>query len=161
MKDKNRMEDLLIRFSIDKNDLNDSELICLKENRDYLKDSQALSESLNNLGKIAADLTPDPVRSVELKKKPVVFPSFPRLLAVSIVIIFVLIFINKEQTPVNLNNPADIKLIYQEIEKDRKFMTEIDKLIDSSALSEVFPDIGEAEINYDFSDEFMESIVSI
>lgn len=159
---KENMDDLLIRSIIDKKDLTKSELICLEQNQKAFNQSETLLVELNKIGKMAVEFAPEPIKKIDLEIKPLCSVYFRPILAGSFALLLLLfVFTRQIDIPDSFNKQPAPDLVYQEMEKDIKFMTEIGILIDSDTFQEIFPDNSYAESKYDFSDEFMAMVVSI
>ncbi len=168
MKNNNHLEDLIIRYTIDKNDLSASEIKELEESGYIKKESLSLLSDLDTLGELAEDFAPEPARTIEVNKTKKVnkskntWPVYLRpALAGSLAFLFIAIVVSTIYKPSISSNTVNLEVVYSEMEKDDLFMNEIDALVESVSYSDLYPDSDSYESGYDFSDEFMEAVVPI
>ncbi len=162
MKKNNRLDDLIIRHAIDKNDLTEAEKTFLYENRESGNSISLLEKDLATLGEMAASFAPKPGRPVELQsKKPVWWGYMQSAMAMCMAFLIVAVVIPRIYKPEDIGEPVNLAVIYTEIERDQQFMTEVEALVDSAVYSDIYPDVDPDDSYYDFSDEFMETVVPI
>lgn len=120
-----------------------------------------LLSDLNRLGEMAETLSPKPLKPVFIpEKKGISFNYFVPALAFGVALL-VVFFIGQTGPPTGKTEINTLEVVYNEIEKDEKFMNEVNALIEDVAYSDFYPDSTIDEGRYDFSDEFIDVIVPI